>query len=60
MPKVSRANDVNASSKSGRSLWAWVAAAFLFLAVLWATLFYVAGQAKIETVPRPSAQPAKT
>ncbi len=60
MPKVSPANDANASSKAGRSLWAWVAAAFLFLAVLWATLFYVAGRAQIETVPRASAQPGKT
>lgn len=35
----------------GRSLWAWVAAAFLFLAILWTAMFVVARQAKIETVP---------
>lgn len=37
--------------RRGRSLWAWVAAAFLFLAVLWTAMFMVARQARIETVP---------
>jgi len=43
----------------GRSLWAWVAAGFLFLAVLWTAMFVVARQARIETVPlaREGARP---
>lgn len=33
------------------SLWLWVSAAFLFLALLWAGLFLAARSAKIESVP---------
>lgn len=35
----------------GGSLWLWVAAAFLFLGLLWAGLFLAAHSARIESVP---------
>ena len=37
--------------KTGRSLWLWVAGAFLFLGLLWTALFIAAKSARIETVP---------
>ena len=36
---------------AGRSLWLWVAAGFLCLAVLWVALFLGARAARIESVP---------
>ena len=44
---------------AGRTLWWWVAAGFLFLAVLWTAMFVVARSAHIEAVPLPprGAQP---
>lgn len=39
------------SSKSGRSLWYWVAAGFLFLALLWTAMIFAARSADIRTVP---------
>jgi hypothetical protein len=34
-----------------RSLWLWVAAGFLFIAVLWAAMFTAAREANIQSVP---------
>ncbi len=39
------------SGKSGRSLWYWVAAGFLFLALLWTAMIIAARSADIRTVP---------
>lgn len=38
------------------SLWLWVAAGFLFLAVLWTAMFVVARSARIESVPLPARE----
>lgn len=43
--------DVASEAGSGRSLWLWVAAGFVFLAVLWVALFLGAHAARIEAVP---------
>lgn len=40
----------NAES-SARSLWLWVAAGFLFLALLWTALFIASRQIDARTVP---------
>jgi hypothetical protein len=39
------------TSKSGRSLWLWVASGFLFLALLWAAMIFAARQADTRVVP---------
>lgn len=45
-------NDTAANSaKSGRSLWLWVTAGFLFLALLWTAMFIAARQADTRVVP---------
>lgn len=41
---------------SGGSLWRWVAAGFLFLAVLWTAMFLAARSARIEPVPPPARE----
>ncbi len=41
----------DASSNSGRTLWLWVAAGFLFLALLWTAMFLAARQADTRAVP---------
>lgn len=43
--------DAARPGSSGRSLWLWVAAGFLFLTVLWVALFLGARAAHIESVP---------
>jgi len=45
------ARDIPRSDKSGYSLWLWVAAGFLFVAILWAAMFTAARQADTRTVP---------
>lgn len=40
-----------ASRRAASSLWTWVGAGFLFLAVLWTALFAAARLARIESVP---------
>jgi len=40
-----------ADRKSSLTLWLWVAAGFLLLAIGWTVLFSVAHSAKIQTVP---------
>jgi hypothetical protein len=40
-----------ASPRAGRSLWLWVAAAFLFLALLWTAMFLATRHADTRTVP---------
>ena len=37
--------------RSGFTLWLWVAAGFLFLAILWAAMFTAARSADTRTVP---------
>lgn len=37
--------------KSGRSLWVWVAAGFVFLALLWTAMILAARSINIESVP---------
>jgi hypothetical protein len=49
-PQVSTGDQV-APEKGGASLWLWVAAGFLLLAVAWGVLFTVARSAKVESVP---------
>jgi hypothetical protein len=39
------------AESSARSLWLWVAAGFLFLAVLWTALFIASRQIDTRTVP---------
>jgi len=39
------------SAKGGFSLWLWVAAGFLFIAILWTAMFTAARQADTRTVP---------
>jgi len=39
------------SDKSGYTLWLWVAAGFLFVAILWAAMFTAARHADTRTVP---------
>jgi hypothetical protein len=39
------------AAKAGRSLWLWVAAGFLFLALLWTAMFLAARHADTRTVP---------
>ncbi|MBA3848974.1 MAG: hypothetical protein C0502_03135 [Opitutus sp.] len=46
-----RAQTPTPVSASGRSLWLWVAASFLFLALLWTAMFLAARQADTRTVP---------
>jgi hypothetical protein len=41
----------SSAESSGRSLWLWVAAGFLFLALLWAAIFTAARLADTRTVP---------
>ncbi len=41
----------DASSNSGRTLWLWVAAGFLFLAFLWTAIFLAARHADTRAVP---------
>ena len=41
----------DASSNSGRTLWLWVAAGFLSLALLWTAMFLAARQADTRAVP---------
>ncbi len=41
----------DSSVKGGYSLWLWVAAGFLFVAILWAAMFTAARQADTRTVP---------
>lgn len=41
----------DASSNSGRTLWLWVAAGFLFLALLWTAMFFAARHADTRAVP---------
>lgn len=38
-------------ASAGRSLWLWVGAAFLFLALLWTGMILAARSTPIETVP---------
>ncbi len=45
-------------SRSGRALWLWVGAAFLFLALLWTAMVFAARAADSRTVPL-SAKEAK-
>jgi hypothetical protein len=45
---VKKASPAEASSLS---LWLWVAAGFLFLAVLWTGMFFAARHADTRTVP---------
>jgi hypothetical protein len=40
-----------ASNKAGRSLWLWVSAGFLFLALLWTAMFIAARQVDSRSVP---------
>lgn len=55
MTKASPDNPSAVSSPgSARSLWLWVAAGFLLLAIGWTVLFTVARSAKIESVPGPT------
>ncbi len=44
---------------SGRSLWLWVAAGFLFVAVLWTGMFIATRSANVTTVPLAGAKEAK-
>ncbi len=37
--------------RSGRTLWLWVAGAFLFLGALWTAMFMAARSITIESVP---------
>jgi hypothetical protein len=46
-----KAGDPAVAEKGGASLWLWVAAGFLLLAVAWGVLFTVARSAKVESVP---------
>ena len=39
------------NDRSGLSLWLWVAAGFLFLALLWTALFIASRQIDARTVP---------
>ncbi len=41
----------DSSVKGGYSLWLWVAAGFLFVAILWAAMFTAARSADTRTVP---------
>ena len=41
----------SSTPKSGRSLWFWVAAGFLFLGLLWTAMFMAARSITIESVP---------
>ncbi len=41
----------DSTSNSGRSLWLWVTAGFLFLALLWTAMFLAARQADTRAVP---------
>jgi len=41
----------NRAGRSGFTLWLWVAAGFLFLAILWTAIFIAARQADTRTVP---------
>ena len=43
--------DYQGSGGSARSLWLWVAAGFLFLALLWTAMFTAARSADTRTVP---------
>lgn len=43
------------SNASGRSLWLWVGAAFLFLALLWTAMILATRSTPIETVPLEAA-----
>jgi len=45
------ASSADQSGSSGRSLWLWVGAAFLFLGLLWAAMFVAARSITIEPVP---------
>ena len=43
--------DYQGSGGGARSLWLWVAAGFLFLAILWTAMFTAARSADTRTVP---------
>ncbi len=43
--------DDKPSARGGASLWLWVGAGFLFVALLWAAMFTAARQADTRTVP---------
>lgn len=59
MPKASNADprpschpaDDKPSARGGVSLWLWVSAGFLFVAILWTAMFTAARQADTRTVP---------
>jgi HAMP domain-containing protein len=38
-------------AKGGYTLWLWVAAGFVFIAILWTAMFTAARQADTRTVP---------
>jgi hypothetical protein len=46
-----KAGEPVVEEKSAGSLWLWVAAGFLLLAMAWGVLFTVARSAKVESVP---------
>ena len=46
----------NAMPSADRSLWLWVGAAFLFLALLWTAMVFAAGAADSRTVPLPAKE----
>ncbi len=48
---ASSADPSVAKTRSGRSLWLWVGAAFLFLALLWTAMIFAARAADSRTVP---------
>ena len=41
----------NSPESSARSLWLWVSAGFLVLALAWGVLFFVARLTQVESVP---------
>lgn len=43
--------DYQSSGGGARSLWLWVAAGFLFIAILWAAMFIAARHADTRSVP---------
>lgn len=55
---ASDADPTAPESRSDRSLWLWVGAAFLFLALLWTAMVFAARAADSRTVPL-SAKEAK-
>ncbi len=50
-PRSPQAATLHGKAGSSLSLWLWVAAGFLFLAVLWTGMFYASRQIDTRTVP---------